>query len=231
MNQLTKVFEDYELTIIEVNGEPKFLLKDVCDILGLGNSRQVRTRLEDDVITNDIIIDNLGREQQATFVNEDGLYDVILDSRKPEAKNFRKWITSEVIPSIRKTGGYKVDPTELLLETALEQRREIKVIKDDVSMLKGTMRVSSLEQQELRDAVNRTVVRELGGKESPAYKNISRVAFSSFWKEFKQYFHVPRYGDLPTAKFKDGLSFAENWKPNTPLQMDINSYNDQSQLL
>lgn len=231
MNELTKVFEGKELKVIEVNGEPRFLLKDVCDILGLGNSRQVRTRLEDDVITNDIIFDNLGREQQATFVNEDGLYDVILDSRKPEAKKFRKWITSEVIPSIRKTGGYKINSTELALETALKHERDIKSIKEDVSLLKGTMRVSSLEQQELRDAVNRTVVRELGGKESPAYKNISRVAFSSFWKEFKQYFHVPRYGDLPTAKFKDGLSFAENWKPNTPLQMDINSYNDQSQLL
>ena len=231
MNELiTKLFDGKEVTFIEKDGEVEFMLKNVCDILGLGQVAGVKRRLDEDVISNHPL-ETAGGLQQVTFVNEDGLYDVILDSRKPEARKFRKWITSEVIPSIRKTGSYKVDPTELLLETALEQRREIKVIKDDVSMLKGTMRVSSLEQQELRDAVNRTVVRELGGKESPAYKNISRVAFSSFWKEFKQYFHVPRYGDLPTVKFKDGLSFAENWKPNTPLQMDINSYNDQSQLL
>lgn len=74
----------------------------------------VRQRLNDDVCSTYPITDNLGREQQANFVNEDGLYDVILDSRKPEAKQFRKWVTSEVLPSIRKTGGYiasKADDT------------------------------------------------------------------------------------------------------------------------
>lgn len=106
MNQLTKVFENQDLTIIEVDGDFQFLLKDVCEILEIGNHRHVKTRLEDDVVSNYPIQDRLGRTQQATFVNEDGLYDVILDSRKPEAKRFRKWITSEVLPSIRKDGGY-----------------------------------------------------------------------------------------------------------------------------
>lgn len=68
-------------------------------------------RLEDGVTTNHPILDNLGREQQANFVNEDGLYDVILDSRKPEAKQFRKWVTSEVLPSIRKHGAYMTGET------------------------------------------------------------------------------------------------------------------------
>ena len=54
------------------------------------------------------IVDSLGRTQQATFVNEDGLYDTILESRKPQAKGFRKWVTGEVLPSIRKQGGYMV---------------------------------------------------------------------------------------------------------------------------
>src|SRR5690625_3561962 len=106
MNQLTKMFEGKELTIIEKGNEPHFLLRDVCNILGIGHVATVRKRLEDDVVSNYPIKDRLGRTQQATFVNEDGLYDVILDSRKPEAKKFRKWITSEVIPSIRKHGAY-----------------------------------------------------------------------------------------------------------------------------
>ena len=106
MNQLTKVFEEQKLTIIEVEGDFQFLLKDVCDILGLSNPRMVKERLDDDVSSTYPIQDRLGRTQQATFVNEDGLYDVILDSRKPEAKRFRKWVTSEVLPSIRKHGAY-----------------------------------------------------------------------------------------------------------------------------
>ena len=66
----------------------------------------VRQRLEDGVCSTYPIVDNIGRTQKANFVNEDGLYDAILDSRKPEARKFRKWITSDVLPSIRKTGGY-----------------------------------------------------------------------------------------------------------------------------
>ena len=118
MNQLTKMFDGQNLTIIEKEGEPNFLLNDICRILELSNSRRVKERLSDDVTSSYPIQDSLGRSQQATFVNEDGLYDVILDSRKKEAKRFRKWITSEVLPSIRKTGGY-VDNDELFINTYL----------------------------------------------------------------------------------------------------------------
>jgi len=85
-----------------------FCLTDVCKALGL-EAKHVMERLDDGVVSTDIIIDRLGRNQNANFVNEDGLYDVILDSRKPEAKAFRKWVTSEVLPSIRKTGSYSVE--------------------------------------------------------------------------------------------------------------------------
>ncbi len=113
MNQvkhITKLFNGNELTIFH-DGEPKFLLKDVCAILEINHVSTVRKRLEDDVVYKHPIEDSLGRTQLATFVNEDGLYDVILESRKPEAKQFRKWITSEVIPSIRKHGAYMTPET------------------------------------------------------------------------------------------------------------------------
>src|SRR5690625_339322 len=130
MNQLTKMFEGKELTIIEKGNEPHFLLRDVCNILGIGHVATVRKRLEDDVVSNYPIKDRLGRTQQATFVNEDGLYDVILDSRKPEAKRFRKWITSEVIPSIRKHGAYmtpeKIEEVLLSPDTLIKLANNLK---------------------------------------------------------------------------------------------------------
>lgn len=94
-------------TTTDENGEPWFCLVDVCKILDL-NPTDVRRRLEDGVVSNHPIQDALGRTQQANFVNEDGLYDTILDSRKPDAKRFRKWITGDVLPSIRKTGSYSI---------------------------------------------------------------------------------------------------------------------------
>lgn len=86
--------------------KPLFCLSDVCSALNLTVAK-VSKRLEKDVLSKHPLQTN-GGNQMFTFVNEDGLYDVILDSRKPEAKKFRKWITSEVLPSIRKTGAYSI---------------------------------------------------------------------------------------------------------------------------
>lgn len=94
-------------TAVTENGEPLFCLADVCKALELQPAAVMR-RLGDGVTSNHPTVDSLGRTQDANFVNEDGLYDVILDSRKPEARKFRKWVTCEVLPSIRKSGGYMV---------------------------------------------------------------------------------------------------------------------------
>lgn len=119
---------------------PMFCLSDVCKALGL-SAKGVNQRLTKEVISN-YPLETAGGTQQALFVNEDGLYDVILDSRKPEAKAFRKWVTSEVLPSIRKTGGYiattsTMTDTEimakaiLLANNTIEQRNaRIKELED-----------------------------------------------------------------------------------------------------
>ena len=107
MNQI-KIFESPEFgrirTVSNEKGEPWFCLADVCKVLGLKQSH-VRERLEKGVASTEPLLTR-GGTQMANFVNEDGLYDVILDSRKPSARAFRKWVTSEVLPQIRKTGGY-----------------------------------------------------------------------------------------------------------------------------
>ena len=129
MNEI-KVFDNPQFGKVRTAGtseNPLFCLSDVCKALGL-NASHVRERLEDGVVSTDTITDNLGRTQVANFVNEDGLYDVILDSRKPEAKTFRKWVTSEVLPSIRKTGQYSANVPQTFsqaLMLAARQQEEI----------------------------------------------------------------------------------------------------------
>ena len=104
-------------------GEPWFVLKDVCNILGVVNDRNVAARLDED--EKDVCqMDTLGGTQNVTVVSESGLYHVILRSDKPEAKPFRKWVTSEVLPSIRKNGGYiagqeQLTPQELMAKALL----------------------------------------------------------------------------------------------------------------
>lgn len=94
---------------ITKNGEPWWVLKDVCGILEIKNSRDAVKRLDQD--EKDVgQIDTLGGKQGMTIINESGLYKVILRSDKPEAKKFTRWVTHEVLPAIRKTGIYSVSP-------------------------------------------------------------------------------------------------------------------------
>lgn len=82
------------------------MLSDVCQVLDIGNPSKAKTRLKEDGVTSSEVIDNLGRTQQATFINESNLYKLVFQSRKPEAEKFSDWVTHDVIPSIRKHGAY-----------------------------------------------------------------------------------------------------------------------------
>ena len=102
-------FNEKESTPIRVqviNNEPWFVAKDVCQVLGIEKYRDAISRLDEDE-RGSVLVDTLGGKQQFTATNESGLYHLIFQSRKPEAKRFRKWVTSEVLPAIRKTGRYE----------------------------------------------------------------------------------------------------------------------------
>ena len=110
MNEI-QIFQngDWQFRTIKQDGNVWFVLKDVCDILGINNPTDVTKRLDNDEVDQIEVIDNLGRNQNTNIINESGLYNVILRSDKPQAKQFKKWVTSEVLPTIRKTGAYLTD--------------------------------------------------------------------------------------------------------------------------
>ncbi len=117
MNELQIfTYNGSEVRTIQKDGEPWWVLKDVCEVLGIGQAIRVAERLEEDEVSQTHITDTLGRQQATYIINESGLYNVILRSDKPEAKPFRKWVTSEVLPAIRKYGAYMTPET---LEAAI----------------------------------------------------------------------------------------------------------------
>lgn len=132
---------------VERDGEPWFVLKDVCNVLGLGSAHKVADRLDEDERNQIPLTDSLGREQETTIINESGLYNVILRSDKPEAKPFRKWVTSEVLPTIRKTGGYgqkTLSPIEMFSLQAqinVEQERRLKAVEEKQNRFDGALAV------------------------------------------------------------------------------------------
>ena len=153
MENSIQIFKNSQFGEIRTAGSaeaPMFCLADVCRALGL-SAKGVNQRLSEEVISN-YPLQTAGGTQQALFVNEDGLYDVILDSRKPEAKQFRKWVTSEVLPTIRKTGSYlattQEDTPELIMARALQvAQRTIDSHKQQLQIAQGTIEA---QQEELK---------------------------------------------------------------------------------
>lgn len=127
-----------EVRTLTRDGEPWFVLRDVCDALAIASTKDAFARLDDDERGFAPIVDSAGRAQKTSIINESGLYSVIMRSNKPEAKPFRKWVTSEVLPSIRKTGGYTAKPMTLTENVAaqaqilLEQEQRLTRIEQRV---------------------------------------------------------------------------------------------------
>lgn len=118
MNEL-QIFNNEEFGIIRTitkDNEPMFCLADVCKALEITHVTDVKKRMKKDGVGTAEVIDSMGRKQKATFINESNLYKVIFQSRKPSAEKFTDWVTDEVIPSIRKNGGYIANQENLTPE-------------------------------------------------------------------------------------------------------------------
>lgn len=163
---MSKIFRMNEIEIFEsplfgqvrivsdASNEPLFCLGDVCKALGL-RAGDVRIRLDKGVVSTQPLV-TTGGVQKVTFVNEDGLYDVILDSRKPQAKAFRKWLTSEVLPAIRKDGGYIVSredesDEDLMARALVVARATLKRRDKKIKALEAQAR-NQQQQLEVKDA-------------------------------------------------------------------------------
>lgn len=123
------------------HGEVWFVAKDVCECLEVGNPSQALSRLDDDERNTIILNEGIGNPEKS-IINESGLYSLVLSSRKPEAKKFKKWVTSEVLPSIRKTGGYIIEkeddtPEEIMARALLVAQDTLKRREERIKALES----------------------------------------------------------------------------------------------
>lgn len=147
-------FDGLEVRVVSRGGEPWFVAADVCAVLDHGNARQVISRLDDDE-KGVHILDTLGGAQSFAIINEFGLYSLILTSRKPEARRFKKWVTSEVLPSIRRRGIYTLaGSTETAEELAA---RALHLLQEKIAQQKAELAVAE------RKAVAHDLVAGAGG--------------------------------------------------------------------
>lgn len=193
MNEL-QIFQNSEfgeIRTITKDNEVLFCLGDLCRALEL-TAKGVKQRLSDEVISNYPIADSLGRMQNTLFVNEDGMYDTILESRKDSARKFRKWVTGEVLPSIRKTGSYQIQNLSTEMKAILMHDEKIVKIENRMDKLEFDIPLYGSEADELSKHVKRKGVAILGGKQSEAYKDkkIRDKVYKDIYNEIKREFDV-----------------------------------------
>ena len=145
MNLQVFNYNQKQVRTVQIDGETWFVLKDVCVVLGITDHKVVARRLEEDEVCQIPLTDSLGRTQETTVINESGLYNVILRSDKPEAKPFRKWVTSQVLPTIRKTGGYQAKTMTtaqlfaMQVQINLEQEQRMKALEEKTQATQETV--------------------------------------------------------------------------------------------
>ncbi|HHG8311149.1 phage antirepressor KilAC domain-containing protein [Streptococcus sp. 1343] len=207
-----------EVRTATIDNQIYFNLNDCCQILDLSNPRKTIERLNKDGVTTSDIIDSLGRTQQANFINEANFYKLVFQSRKPEAEKFADWVTSEVLPSIRKHGAYMTDQVAYnithnkqaladLLLMAGNQLKEKEAVIKHLEAEKAVLSVENTIMKPKADYFDELVDRNLltSFRETAKQLKIKERKFIDFLME-KKYIYRDKKGKLqPTANKNDGL--------------------------
>lgn len=233
MNEV-KIFENPEfgkVRTMEINGEPYFVGKDVAEILGYSDTNKaIAMHVDDEDKLNDKTASSLG-QRGGWIINESGLYSLILSSKLPKAKEFKRWVTSEVLPSIRKTGSYstphmsememiaKLASNAVNMEKALEEQNkrieklENKAdipIKEIVSETLSYSRITYEQQKTIHLSVKLRVLEELHAERS--IKN-QKLYYNKLYSDIRRLFDVTSFRNIRTKDYRSALYFIREWKP------------------
>ena len=234
MNEIFN-FHGQEVRALTIDDEPWFVGKDVADILGYQNgSRDINRHVDEEDRQN--YQNGTFGNRGVTVINESGLYSLILSSKLPQAKEFKRWVTSEVLPAIRKQGGFiREDLDEeafIALFTGQKKLREQQnSMLEDIDYLKSEQPIHPSYAQSLLKKRKARVVACLGGIGSPAYadKTFAQSVFRQAEIDFKDHFNISRYDLLPKKFAEAALAYWMTWEPSTNTKMKIMELNAFSQ--
>lgn len=234
MNNL-KIFnsEEFgEIRTVQLNNETYFVGKDVAEALKYNEPHKaIQRHVEEDDRIKHPVTDSTGRTQDTWLISESGLYALIFGSKLESAKRFKHWVTSEVLPSIRKTGSYEMEQYSPEMKAILMHDKKLVKMDERVTNLENTMTIDYGQQQVLGEAVNHVVIEHLGGKNSEAYKEIGKKVFAECNRDLKHYFHVNARNNVPKKRFEEAVEYVKTWNPCTNTLLLIKECNLQMNFL
>ena len=236
MNEL-QIFNSEEfgdIRTVTINNEPWFVGKDVAEALGYSEPRSAVSKKLDEADRGVAEMETPSGNQNMTIINESGLYALIFGSKLESAKRFKHWVTSEVLPAIRKTGSYQKPMTieeqlQIVAKGTLEVKEEIHRVDNDLQNFKADMPLLALECQRITRAKNQKVVPLMGGKRAPAYKNKSLMhkVYSDVDAQLRREFGVNTYKAIKRNQCDLAVKIIEDYVLPMYLKEEIDAENAQ----
>ena len=246
MNQV-QVFNNLEfgeIRTVIIGNQPWFVAMDIAENLGYAQTANMLKQVDvedkekfapsktDDAFSN--------MTRQATIINESGLYSAIMGSKLPNAKKFKRWVTSEVLPQIRKTGSYDRNQLPqttdgkiaLLAQGHVELKEEINSVREDLEALKMDLPVLPIEADKITIAAKKRGVDVMGGKSSPAYndRGTRQRVYNSIYANLKYNFGVRSYKSIKRCQVDKAIEIINQYQPPFFLKEQINGLNAQQTL-
>lgn len=229
-----------EIRTVTVDDEPWFVGKDVAEALGYSNTRDaLSTHVADEDKNTVVISDGKRGNPNQTVINESGLYALIFGSKLESAKRFKHWVTSEVLPTIRKTGGYRkpmstAEQIKLLALGNTELNERVSDVEKKINSLENDMPLYGCEIDDIKNHVNRKVVNVLGGKTSEAYRDgsIRSSVFKDIYRQLKrEYGCVSSYKSIKRKWIDDAHDLISGYEVPKVLEEQIRYANAQIRLV
>lgn len=217
-----------EIRTVQLNNETYFVGKDVAEALGYVDPSSAVSKNVDTEDKTTLLLEQDGSnyKSKTTVISESGLYALIFGSKLESAKRFKHWVTSEVLPAIRKTGSYEMEQYSPEMKAILMHDKKLVKMDERVTDLENNTTIDYGQQQALGDIVNRVVIEALGGKGSPAYREISKKVFAECNRDLKHYFNVNARNNVPKKRFDEAVAYVKSWKPCTNTRIDIRELNE-----
>lgn len=222
-----------EIRTIEQNGDPWFVGKDVAQALGYADPRSAISKKVDGLDRGVAKMATPSGEQEMTIINESGLYSLCFSSKLEGAVKFKRWVTSEVLPQIRKTGSYIMPKMTKEMQAIFLLDNRTAQLDQRVTALENNAVIDYGQQQTLKNAVNHRVVTEvLGGKDSPAYEDthVRGMVYCELNKDLQNWFRVSARNNIPRKRFDEAIEYVNRWKPSTNTAMMIQNVNGQTKM-
>lgn len=217
---------DHEVTTYGDLEKPLFLAKDVANWIEHTHTTRMLESVDDDEKLNGVIF-HAGQNREMTFLTEDGLYEVLMQSRKPIAKQFKKKV-KKLLKDLRLNRFNPYENMSKELQAILLVDKKQQELDNRITTIEDKMTVNYELAENLRSAINCRAVELLGGKDAEAYKKLNKKLYASFYRDIKRTFKVNSYKNLSVKNYDLAISFIEAWEPKDEvLKYAIHGLNSQ----